>query len=488
MERHRSLRIFAVATVGILLIAACGQKPGVSNSSPVLAGEALQLPEGTELDAEGNLIDSETGEVIATAEELAESPLSSSTDGGTSTTDGSTSDPGADSDPGAPSDTEGGAGDSTGISENTIKIGAHAPITGAAPVPSDSANKGAKIYWEWLEENGERIFGRKVEIILKNDNYNPSQAVAVCREMVEQDGVFLLSGTAGTDQIQACARYAASVGVPYLSSGVTELGLDKLPSYFAVSMTYPAQQKLLTQMLKNRLGAKNETNGIVWFNTATFKDGHDAFVKAMKDAGLSLDYDRPVSKTAGASEAQAIAVDMAQANGGQGIDNVNVLMSPVFFLQLMQGTRTQGYTPQWIAAGIQMTFDTVAAVGCRNGTIDGMKAFSPFPAWFDSNKFDPEFRQAVRSIYPEEGEGDDFMWLGWTSSKGLHGMLEALGPNPTREKLVATLRSGKTFFNDISPHISFSPTDNFGADEVHLSEARCSDARWHTTDTWMKRF
>lgn len=483
MTRRRSLPLFAIATIGVLLIAACGQKPGVSTSTPVVAGQELQLPEGTELDAEGNLVDSATGEVIATAEELAESNVDGSLTGSTTSSDTPSSTE-TSAETNAPNAPASGAGDTTGISENTIKIGVHAPITGAAPVPSDSANKGADIYWKWLEHNDERIFGRKVEVILKNDNYNPSQAVAVCREMVEQDKVFILSGIAGTDQIQACARYAASVGVPYISSGVTELGLGNLPGYFAVSMTYPDQQPLLAQLLKNRLGAGDETNGIVWFNTATFKDGHDAFLAAMKKEGLSVDYDRPVSKTAGASEAQAIAVDMAQA----GIDNVNVLMSPVFFLQLMQGTRTQGYTPQWVAAGIQMTFDTVAAVGCRNGTIEGMKAFSPFPAWFDSNKYDPNFRKAIRAIYPEEGEGDDFEWLGWTSSKGLHGMFEALGPNPTRENLVATLQSGKTFFNEISPHLKYSPSNPFGAKEVHLSEARCSDAKWHTTDSWMSSF
>lgn len=59
------------------------------------------------------------------------------------------------------------------------------------------------------------------------------------------------------------------------------------------------------------------------------------------------------------------------------------MLSPLFFLQMLQAARTQQYEPQWTAVGIQMTFDTVASVGCRNGTIDKMKAFSPFPAWID---------------------------------------------------------------------------------------------------------
>ena len=60
--------------VFLLVAAACGQKPGVADDAAggLSGGTELQLPEGTELDAEGNLIDSETGEIIATADELAE--------------------------------------------------------------------------------------------------------------------------------------------------------------------------------------------------------------------------------------------------------------------------------------------------------------------------------------------------------------------------------------------------------------------------------
>jgi ABC-type branched-subunit amino acid transport system substrate-binding protein len=484
MRQRTTLLRIAVALCGVLIIAACGQKPGVSEQATAAAGSALTLPEGTALDAEGNLIDTSTGEVLATAEELAEGGV----DLGSGTTGSTTGDP-ATSASGttegtSPGTASSGAGDSTGITDDVIKIGVHAPITGAAPVPSDSASKGSDIYWKWLERNGKDIFGRKVQIVLKNDNYNPSQAVSVCREMVEQDKVFLLSGVAGTDQIQACARYAASVGVPYLGAGVTELGLSTLRNYFAVSMTYPDQQPLLTQLLKNRLGAKDEKNGMVWFNTATFKDGHDAFIKAMKQAGLSVDYDRAVSKTAGASEAQAIATELNQ----QGIENVNVLLAPVFFLQMLNASGTQGYHPQWVGAGIQMTFDTVATVGCRNGSLDGAKFFSPFPAWIDSNKFDPNFRKAVQEIYPEKNQGDDFMWLGWSSSKGLHEFLRKAGPSPTREGFILSME-GSTFFNGIAPHLSYTAEDHFGADEVHLSEAKCSvDNRWHTIDTWKRSF
>ena len=477
----------ALAACAIMLAAACGQKSGVADQAVAGGYLVTQNGEVVAVDEEGNVVDPTTGEIVSgegsdlsSGGGSAETP-SVSGDTSTGSNDGST--PDAED----PSESDGApeGGDATGVSDDVIKVGVHAPITGAAPVPSDSATKGAQLYWRWLERNGEDIFGRRVEVVLRNDNYNPSQAVSVCREMVESDEVFILSGVAGADQIQACARYAGSVGVPYLSAGVTEIGLSAFPTYFAVSMSYPKQATLLTQMLMNRLGAKNEKNGMVWFNTATFRDGHDAFAAEMRKAGAALDYDRAVPKSASASDAQAVITDMNQ----QGIENVNVLTSPVFFLQLLQAASGQNYRPQWVGYGITMTFDSVATVGCRQGTLDGAKFFSPFPGWVDSNKFDQNFRRAVQEIYPEKREGDDFMWLAWMSSKGLHGMLELVGKDLTRERFVWFLERAKNLDNGIGPPLSFSPDDHFGARTTHVNEAQCdNDSRWHTIEVNRSRF
>jgi branched-chain amino acid transport system substrate-binding protein len=393
----------AVALLMLLVAAACGQKPGLVDNTTLTTATG---EEGV-LDESGNLVDPETGEVLATAEELASG---GETSGGTTTTTtgGGSDSPTTGGD--APTDEGGGnepaptGGDSTGVEGDTIKIGIHAPITGAAPVPSQSFDKGKDLYWEYLRSSNQSINGRHVEVVFRNDNYNPSQAVAACREMVEDEKVFLLVGIAGTDQIQACARYASSVGVPYISAGVTEIGLTTLRNYFAIWMTYPQQGPLLADLLVTKLGAKSEKNGMVRFNTPTFADGHDTFVSAMEDMGASVDYDRAVSKTAGTSEAQTIATELRT----QGIENVHVLVSPTFFIQLAQAAVNQQYKPQYVGYGLTKGLDTVANVACKNNSsIQNARFLSPFPAYFDSNRFDPEFRKA--------GGTDDIMFGLWGS-------------------------------------------------------------------------
>src|SRR5205823_15002558 len=138
--------------------------------------------------------------------------------------------------------------------------------------------------------------GRKVKVVFQDDGYNPSQAVAQCKKMVEQDHVFMLVGGGGTDQIVACAKYAAGIGVPYAAEGVSEQGLNTLQNYFALSMTYKAQASLLAQYIKNVLP---ETKvGMIRGNTANFDDAHAGFLQAAAANGLQVVYDRSIDKKA----------------------------------------------------------------------------------------------------------------------------------------------------------------------------------------------
>jgi ABC-type branched-subunit amino acid transport system substrate-binding protein len=483
---RRSQRPLAIVLLAVFLLiaVACGQKPGVAlPPGATIVGDQV-------VDADGNVIGS-VDDVLGGGTTLADGTTTGgTTTGGTTsggTTTGGSTVPGSTDpeDPGSePAQQPTGEGNATGVSDKVIKIGIHAPLTGAAPVPSDSVQQGKDLYFRWMAEKGESLFGRTIEVVLKNDQYNPSTAVAVCKEMVEKDKVFLLAGSAGTDQIQACARYAASVGVPYLGAGVTELVLNQLSNYFATSMTYNDQGPLLADMLVTDLGGKTEKNGMLTFDTPNFEDARTGFQEGMQKQGAQLVYDRRVSKGAGVNEARSVVQEMKTA----GLENVFVLTSPVWFLQVIAAANEQSFRPQWIGVGISMTFDTVANVACRSGaSMDKAKFFSPFPAWFDSNRFDPEFREASRSL-SSKGEGDDFMWLSWSGSKTIWDMFKALGPDPTREKFLYEVERLRNLKNGIGPALNYAPGDHFGADQVHVNEARCSDNRWHTLKSFVSDF
>lgn len=80
------------------------------------------------------------------------------------------------------------------------------------------------------------------------------------------------------------------------------------------------------------------------------------------------------------------------------------------------------------------------------------------------------------------------MWLAWSGSKTLRSLLELAGRNLTRETFVYKVERARGLKNGIGPELNFSPDDHFGASQVHVSEARCSDARWHTLKTFVSDF
>lgn len=433
-----------MALAGMLLAAACGQYPGVHEQA-VRSGEIAAGPAGATLTEPGAATG--TGAPTGTG--------GRGVAGGTTATGGA----GGTGAGGAGGKGTGGGtvagGTTTGVTSTTIRIGIHAPLTGAAPLRSESFNTGKDLYW-LRGANGKPvvIHGRKVQVVFQDDQYNPSHARAVCQQMAEQQQVFMLLGGGGTDQIQACAQYAASKGIPYLSSGVTEIGLTRLPNYFAFSTSYPDQAPLVAQYVKRYFSADASRVAMVATNTPNFDDSVAAFQQAFPGVKVF----RPEKNESGTSMAGNLCTGTLKR-----YDVVFPLTAPTYYLQMAGAAQCR---PQYVGVGVTMGLDTVARTGCQAGrSTEGARFFSPAPAFADSNRFDPVFRQA--------GGVDDIMWLLWGSSKAVHHGLQLAGPNLTREGFVEAM-STASIKTGILPDLKFSPSDHFGASQVHVLRNVCS--------------
>src|SRR5205085_4155938 len=312
--------------LGALILAACGQKAGVHVASG-RNGASLNNELGSEA---GGGTGSATGggESAAAAAGGAAGAAGGSAAAAGGTRAGAGGRAGS-SAAGGGTSAAGGPGDSTGITDNSITIGLHAPVTGAAPFPTTSFQDGKDLYFNYLNDKG-GINGRKVNVVFEDDGYNPGQAVSKCKKMVQQDHVFMLVGGGGTDQIVACAQYAASVGVPYLAEGVSEQGLNTLQNYFALSMTYKAQGPLLAQYMKNVLHVTKV--GMIRGNTANFDDAHAGFLQAAAANGLQIVADKSIDKNA--DSATAFAAGGSLCAGGNKPEAVYPLIAPSIWVQI----------------------------------------------------------------------------------------------------------------------------------------------------------
>ena len=464
-----------------LLAAACGQYPGVhedavasgqvapaGTSSGLTGDPAAGLPDGT-TGAGGT----GTGAIpTGTGTTTTGTGATGTTGGSTGTGTGSTGTGSTGTAPGSAT-TPAGGGTTTGVTEKTIKIGIHAPLTGAAPLKAESFNTGKDLYW-LKGDNGKpvTIHGRTVQVVFQDDQYNPSHARAVCQQMAEEQQVFMLVGGAGTDQIQACAAYAASKGIPYVSAGVTEKGLSTLPNYFAVSMTYADQGALLAQYMKayaSDLGWSGDPAkvALVHTNTPNFDDAVAAFQAAMPGARVF----RPEKNERGSSMAGQLCTGIAK-----NFEVVYPLTAPTYFIEMAGAAKCN---PRYVGVGVSMGLNTVASTGCQTGGLDGSRFFSPAPGFNDAQKYDPAFKTA--------GGTDDIMLLLWGLSKTLHQMFDKAGPNLTREGFIASTATG-TFKSGVYPDLQYSAQSHFGASQVHVLRADCGLRQFVTEHAFKSSF
>jgi branched-chain amino acid transport system substrate-binding protein len=364
------------------------------------------------------------------------------------------------------------------VSDTTIRIGIHAPVTGAAPFPQSAFEQSNDLYWKFLSEKG-GVHGRNVQVVFRDDKYNPTSAVQVCREMVEKEKVFLIIGFAGTDQITACARYAETANVPYFSGGVNEEGLAGLNRYFAISPTYDQQSSTLAKLMKNRI--KKAKVAIVVIESPTLNSTVRSITNEVKKVGgLQIVRSSRIGKYA--SDAELLSEAQQLRNAGAEI--VYVIAAPIPFIKLATNAQAQAYTPTWVGPGTTNGFQVVAQAGCPS--IANAKFLSPFPQLDAIDELDPDYRPAYRRHVGNNP--DDIGILNWGMNKTVHQMLEATGRDLSRQSFFKTVTSGRVFHSNVYPDVSYDSAIRFGARTAHLLEADCSTRSWKTTGRFVADF
>ncbi len=102
----------------------------------------------------------------------------------------------------------------TGVTDTSIKLGQTAPLSGPFSVSGNVA-KAEITFFKMINDQG-GINGRKVDLIVYDDGYNPARTVEQTRKLVEEDRVFLMFGSTGTPTNLAVRKYLNANKIPQL--------------------------------------------------------------------------------------------------------------------------------------------------------------------------------------------------------------------------------------------------------------------------------
>jgi len=113
-----------------------------------------------------------------------------------------------------------------GVTATEIHLGSSVPLSGEAAVAGNVA-RGADAYFKYVNAKG-GVLGRKIKFTYLDDGYDPARAVNNTIRLVQQDQVFAMFSTLGTNNNLAIRKFLNQVGVPqlFVSAGATTFGRD----------------------------------------------------------------------------------------------------------------------------------------------------------------------------------------------------------------------------------------------------------------------
>ena len=142
-----------------------------------------------------------------------------------------------------------GAGrvETPGLTKTQILLGATGPLTGAESQYQPTLS-GAKAYFDYVNAHG-GVNGRKIVYQIEDDQYDPAKTVPLTQKLVEQDQVFAIFNSIGTEHALAVRDYLNEKKVPqlFVGSGAAVIGAQRakypwtiglLPSFEGEGLIY----------------------------------------------------------------------------------------------------------------------------------------------------------------------------------------------------------------------------------------------------------
>jgi ABC-type branched-subunit amino acid transport system substrate-binding protein len=345
-----------------------------------------------------------------------------------------------------------------GVSSTEIKLGMTLPLTGTASLGYNKIPGAAKAYFDYLNANG-GINGRKVTLVVKDDRYVPTEAVAKTNELILKDKVMALLAPLGTANVKAVASSVnpGRRGIPVLFVNTGFSGFadkKKYPTTYTVLPSYVMEAKIMGQYIKENFAGKKI--GLLYQDDDFGTDALAGF----KTAGVNFAVRVPYAS--GSQSATAAAGWITRFKAAE-VDVV-ILFGVSSATSAMLGTAAQlRYAPQWMLGSVGGDATTIRATGVPPAVLNGAIGFSPVPATTDMKD---EYVKFFSDIYAKAVPGSPFdlnVLLGMNTAFMTAQALKAAGPSPTRKSLINAINTkGATFANSALVPAAYSRTSQVG--------------------------
>jgi branched-chain amino acid transport system substrate-binding protein len=340
-----------------------------------------------------------------------------------------------------------------GITDKAIKIGIFGPLSGPNMAYGFDVVNAAKMYYDKINKEG-GIHGRKIEYVVEDDRCNANDLVAAVKKLVEQENVFMLNGGSCSAAVVAAKDYVVRNKVPYLMLNASGDGALFPPTDYifgAYSISQYAVGGAMVEFAAKQFGAKN----VAYIN---HDDAYGAWnlEGSKKDAevnGVKLSVE---SINPGINDVTAPFLKVRAANP----DAILLVTYARPAALLIKKAAEMGFNKPIIlsvtgTASLNQLAENVGKDALKNFYTQEVMVDSPGGA-----KLKPIY-DMYKAAYPDLAAKPDhpqtYMPYGIPPAMSLVKALQDAGPNPTREKVLAALKTQDFDSGVMAGRMQFGP-------------------------------
>ncbi len=348
-----------------------------------------------------------------------------------------------------------------GVTENLIKVGSHMDLSGPLAHWGIDVSKGIQCYLNRVNEQG-GIFGRKIVILVEDDQSQPSRAREAVKRLLEVEHVFSILSPMGTVSSLSSMPLAREEGVPFLFplSGHDAFFKPVKRYVFSLFTPYSAEARIGIDFLVQNLSARKI--GILYQD-----DGFGGMIRRrirsqLKKHDLSLVSEVPLLK--GSSDLSP-EIRRLKNDGIEALVLATVSRKGTLAIKTI---RKAGWDV--IVLGMR-PIDPLSLIGMTKSNADGIYV-SQQQWWIDSKKPGVlEFRKDFQKSFPGEPIPAQSM-EGYRAAKIFVEALKRAGRKLSRDRIIMALETMRSFDDGVGPPVSFSNRNHLGSRSLYILQIR----------------
>jgi ABC-type branched-subunit amino acid transport system substrate-binding protein len=318
------------------------------------------------------------------------------------------------------------AADEVGVTADTILFGQAAALGGPSSALGQGMRQGILAAFAEINAKG-GINGRRLELVSRDDGYDPDRSMVATMSLIDDDKVFALIGAVGTPTSMATVPIAAARNVPFIGpfSGAEFLRASEFQNVVNIRASYGAEAEAWIKHLTEDRHLRKIA--IFYQDDAFGRDGLAGVKAALARRGLELAAEGTFERNTRAVGAAFKAIRRAEP---EAVVMVGTYGPCAEFIKL---AHRSGLNPTFVAISFVGANALARELGPEGkGVI--VSEVVPFP-WDGKLKLVADYQAAQKALDPNLTP--DFVSLeGYLSGRLVGAALEMAGPNPTRNEML----------------------------------------------------